>query len=133
MEDLREATQTTTVAVKSKVQLPTNPIDIARAFSTHKKVPFMHHVKRVLAELLNADDKIFIELLTAAYSEDAVEGSLSADDWAAAFYLRDYAIEAGDAAFTDPKATASKVKTSLKRALSEGGYARWQRRDKDQD
>lgn len=130
MEDFVTATEVT--ERRSKVQLPTNPVDIARAFSSHRKVPFMHHVKRVLVELLESDDAEFTDLLTAAYPEDSIEGSLSADDWAAAFYLRNYAIEKGDPAFTDPKATASKVKTSLKRALSEGGFARWQRRDADE-
>lgn len=67
-------------------------------------------------------------LLEAGWSEDAVEGSLDADDFTAAVMIRSHARENPDRFPHVASMTVARVKMGMKRAMSETGIARWQRR-----
>lgn len=72
------------------------------------------------------DDEDYRQLFNAVYNEDAVEGSLIADDFAAATMIRDYARELDKDHFLARKGTAAIAK-ALRVVMKRCGLSRKER------
>ena len=57
---------------------------------------FNDRIEDQLLDLINGGNVEFLALLNAVHNEDAVEGSISADNFMAAKMIRDHASEDGD-------------------------------------
>ena len=126
VDETPKVEQSTEIVRAKPAPLPTDPIEIELRDERAKKRPLKEHVK-VHVKVLLAEDQRFRDLVDACYPEDAVEGSLDADDFVAAMHVREFAQKQGDTHVAEQP--ISKMRTALKRALGDMRFARFQRRE----
>lgn len=92
-----------------------------------KRKSLIQEINELMLEHGGMSDERMRSLMAPVHPEDSVEGSLDADDYAAALRIRELALEYFwlDAIY---EANLAQLKTALKRWMASCNIARWQRR-----
>jgi hypothetical protein len=126
---LKEVTQMSGSNSVPSIKPVPEPLPMTAAgFLAHRKLKSRRTVNDMVEEvhLLLADDEQYVEYLNAVWDEQAVEGSLSADNLMAAQMVRTRAKAIGNGAQSEKLATISK---SINVILRRYGFSRKERRD----
>lgn len=126
---LREVTQMSGSNTAPSIKPVPEPLPMTAAgFLAHRKLKSRRTLNDMVEEvhLLLAEDEEYVGYLNAVWDEQAVEGSLSADNLMAAQMVRERAKAIGNGAKSEKLASISK---SINIILRRYGFSRKERRD----